>query len=57
MLYSIADNEVRGALLTAGRIVEVFEALDTNKDGRISYEEFQEGVHKDDVLRTLVLEP
>lgn len=38
VLFTIADQDLQVALQTAGKIVDVFDAMDTNKDERVSFD-------------------
>ena len=47
---SLSYNIVRNTSFHAELLTELFERLDRNNDGKISYEEFKEGINRDPFL-------
>jgi len=45
-----SDSHTKEAYMTAERLADLFEAIDVNKDGNISYDEFRDGVQTDPFL-------
>lgn len=55
-LFSVVGDDA-GEEGKANRLAQVFERLDTNRDGKISFEEWKAGVHTDPALYEVFLRP
>ncbi|KAI5084225.1 hypothetical protein GOP47_0000394 [Adiantum capillus-veneris] len=57
MFRALPEVYLPGDIAEPGKLDEMFERMDTNNDGRVSFEEFKDAMQLDQSLRKAVLSP